>query len=92
MHTPVERSLSLVTKAVGRDLSGMPEAFRRAYGPTEAFPDEIDALVREDSPVLCYRGRRTINLRPLGSCRIFAVCPVGEARQSVRCGRLGGLS
>lgn len=80
MNMPIERSLYAPVTPVGRDLSGMPEAFRRAYGPTEAFPDDLGELVREDSPVLPYRGQRKINPRSRNACRIFAVFPDLETR------------
>ncbi|MCT4371738.1 hypothetical protein CLG85_015995 [Yangia mangrovi] len=76
MNMPIERSLYAPVTPVGRDLSGMPEAFRRAYGPTEAFPDDLTGeVIREDCPVLAYRGQRRINPRSRSSCRIFAVYP-----------------
>lgn len=80
MNMPIERSLNAPVMPVGRDLSGMPEAFRRAYGPTEAFPDDLGEIFREDSPVLGYRGQRTINPRSRNACRIFAVFPDLETR------------
>lgn len=58
-----------------RDLSGMPEAFQRAYGPTEAFPNDFPELERPNIVPIPYRGHRTINPRSRGSCRIFAVLP-----------------
>lgn len=57
------------------DLSGMPEAFQRAYGPTEPYPGEIGDFVRQDADPIPYQGCRSINPRSRGSCRIFAVFP-----------------
>ncbi len=64
-----------------RDLSGMPEAFQRAYGPTEPFPNDFRDAHRPDVTPLPYRGHRRINPRSRGSCRIFAVLPDLEAGQ-----------
>ncbi|WP_322896087.1 MULTISPECIES: hypothetical protein [unclassified Yoonia] len=57
------------------DLSGMPEAFQRAYGPTEPYANEIGDFVRQDADLMPYQGCRSINPRSRGSCRIFAVFP-----------------
>lgn len=78
MDIPIDHSLDQPVYPVGRDLSGMPEAFRRACGPTDAFPDDLGVLKREAVAVFGYRGRRTINPRSRGSCRIFAVFPDKE--------------
>lgn len=80
MNMPIERSLNAPITPVGRDQSGMPEAFRRAYGPTEAFPDDLGEIFREDIPLLGYRGQRTINPRSRNACRTFAVFPDLAAR------------
>ncbi|MBU2891332.1 hypothetical protein [Celeribacter halophilus] len=75
MNMPIERTLNGVNKLIPRDISGMPEAFRRAYGPTEAFSSTLGELERNDVAVASYQGNRTINPRSRGSCRIFAVWP-----------------
>lgn len=65
------------------DLSGMPEAFQRAYGPTEPYANEIGDFVRQDSDLIPYQGCRSINPRSRGSCRIFAIfhdIPSGKPR------------
>lgn len=58
-----------------RDLSGMPEAFKRAYGPTEPYENGVGEFEREDARLIPYQGQRSINPRSRGSCRIFAVFP-----------------
>ncbi|MEP2921419.1 MAG: hypothetical protein ABJP06_11900 [Sulfitobacter sp.] len=75
MNMPIERTLNGVNKLIPPDISQMPEAFRRAYGPTEAFSSTLGELERDDVAVANYRGNRKINPRSRGSCRIFAVWP-----------------
>ena len=67
-HALMERSMSPPT-----DLSGMPEAFQRAYGPTEPFESDFGVLEMPDFVPLPYRGNRKINPRSKGSTRIFSV-------------------
>ena len=67
-HALMERSVS-----PPMDLSGMPEAFQRAYGPTEPFENDFEELEMPDFVVLPYRGNRKINPRSKGSTRIFSV-------------------
>lgn len=55
------------------DLSGLPEAFQRAFGPTEPFPDDFGPIEMPGVTPLPYRGNRPINVRSRGSCRILAV-------------------
>ncbi|MEP5760627.1 MAG: hypothetical protein ABJ327_15205 [Litoreibacter sp.] len=66
---------TLMEHSVGppMNLSGMPEAFQRAYGPTEPFENEFGELEIPDLTPLPYRGNRKINPRSRGSTRIFAV-------------------
>jgi hypothetical protein len=75
MNMPIERTLNGANKLIPRDISQMPEAFRRAYGPTEAFFSTLGELERDDVTVASYRGNRTINPRSRGSCSIFAIFP-----------------
>ncbi len=55
------------------DLSELPEAFQRAYGPTDPFPDDFGPIEMPEVTPLPYRGNRPINVRSRGSCRILAV-------------------
>ena len=54
------------------NLSGMPKAFQRAYGPTEPFENEFGDLTMPDVVPIPYQGNRRINPRSRGACRIFA--------------------
>lgn len=67
-HAPMER-----TPLPPTDLSGMPEAFQRAYGPIGPFENEFGELEMPEMVPLPYRGNRKINPRSRGSNRIFAV-------------------
>ncbi len=81
MNVPLNHRLLEPVPLPARDLSGMPEAFQRAYGPTEPFPNDFRDAHRPDVTPLPYRGHRRINPRSRGSCRIFAVLPDLEAGQ-----------
>ena len=74
-HTMMEDRLSPPT-----DLSGMPEAFQRAFGPTEPFENEFGELEMPDFVPLPYRGHRKINPRSQGSTRLFPVWLDPETR------------
>ncbi|MDX8355576.1 hypothetical protein [Cognatiyoonia sp. IB215182] len=51
----------------------MPEAFQRAFGPTEPFENDFGDLEMPEFVPLPYRGHRKINPRSRGSSRIFPV-------------------
>lgn len=51
----------------------MPEAFQRAFGPTEPFENEFGELEMPELVPLPYRGNRKINPRSRGSSRSFPV-------------------
>ncbi|WP_299738791.1 hypothetical protein [uncultured Roseobacter sp.] len=68
------------------DLSGLPEAFHRAFGPTEPFPDDFGPIEMPGVTPLPYRGNRPINVRSRGSCRILAVFVDLETGQPRRYG------
>lgn len=73
MNMSLDHALMERTASSPMDLSGMPEAFKRAYGPIEPFADEFGELEMPDFVPLPYRGSRRINPRSRGSVRIFAV-------------------
>lgn len=60
---------------VTHDLSNKPKAFKLAYGPQGAFPDDIAPAAPLDISPLPYRGRRPTKLRSRASCSIQAVLP-----------------
>ena len=73
MLMTLKQSALDLEKFTRMDISGMPEAFQRAFGPTEAIPDDFGPIEMPDSPPLPYRGNRSINVRSRGSCRILAI-------------------
>lgn len=68
------------------DLSGLPEAFQRAFGPSEPFPDDFGPIEMLDVTPLPYRGNRPIKVRSRGPCRILAVLVNLETGQPRRYG------
>ncbi|MEP6019990.1 MAG: hypothetical protein ABJ251_16055 [Paracoccaceae bacterium] len=72
MNMSLDHALMERATSPAMDLSGMPEAFQRAYGPTEPFENEFGELEMPDFVPLPYRGNRKINPRSRGSTRIFA--------------------
>jgi hypothetical protein len=73
MDIPIDQTDDDLKSGAPIDLCGMPEAFQRAYGPTEPFENEFGELEMPDHVPLPYRGNRKINPRSRGSNRIFAV-------------------
>ncbi|WP_299938219.1 TnsA endonuclease N-terminal domain-containing protein [uncultured Pelagimonas sp.] len=73
MNMSLDHALMEHATSPEMDLSGMPEAFQRAYGPTEPFENDFVELEMPDLVPLPYRGNRKINPRSRGSTRIFSV-------------------
>ena len=75
MNAPLDHMVMEGTGIPKRDLSGMPEAFQRVFGPSEPFQTDLGDHERDDSPPIPYQGQRRINPRSRGACRFFAVLP-----------------
>ena len=75
MNAPLDHMVMERTGIPRRDLSGMPEAFRRVFGPSEPFQTDLGDHERDDLCPIPYQGQRPINPRSRGACRIFAVFP-----------------
>lgn len=73
MNIRIDHTLMDKAGAPPSDLCGMPEAFQRAFGPTEPFENEFGELEMPDFVPLPYRGQRKINPRSRGSSRFFPV-------------------
>lgn len=72
MNALLDHAVMEPVKIPSMDMSGMPEAFQRAYGPTEPFENEFGDLTMPDVNPIPYQGNRKINPRSRGACRIFA--------------------
>lgn len=72
MNAPLDHAVMEPDKTPAMDLSDMPEAVQRAYGPTVPFENDFGELSMSDVTPIPYQGNRKINPRSRGACRIFA--------------------
>ncbi len=73
MNAPLNHKVMRSELSPSSDLSEMPEAFQRAFGPTEPFANEFGELEMPDLIPLPYRGQRKINPRSRGSSRMYPI-------------------
>lgn len=73
MNVPIDHTMITHAESPPPDLCGMPEAFQRAFGPSEPFENEFGELEMPELVLLPYRGNRKINPRSRGSSRSFPV-------------------
>jgi hypothetical protein len=73
MNAPLDHTVMGREMSPPSDLSGMPEAFHRAFGPPEPFANEFGEFDMPDLVPLPYRGQRKINPRSRGSSRMFPI-------------------
>jgi|GEM_PF-2556902 len=86
MNPPLDRRVMGSELSPPSDLSSMPEAFQRAFGPTEPFANEFGELEMPDQIPLPYRGQRKINPRSRGSSRVFPIWMDVQAQRPRRYG------
>jgi hypothetical protein len=75
MNKQLDHIVMEPARSPSTDLSYMPEAFKRVFGPQAPFQTDLEGHERDDLPPIPYQGQRPINPRSRGACRFFAVLP-----------------